>query len=193
MPFFLFILGSDSTHFFHFSAVLGAHPSLKSVRSIDSSHIIKRGDLDYNSKYGSQLKFSICQELPNYLDALSESNQKNFHKWQKIGLFGVQLYELLKQARPEWQNHSDIKVVWEVAKDERNNLFHRLEGLQKLELFEAWDTDNEPDWKKRILGCMNFIAQEDLSQEFTSLEEASLMAKVHNELVEAIAPNNFQT
>ncbi len=158
-----------------------------------SSHIIKKGDLDYNSKYGSQLKFSICQELPNYLDALSESNQKNFHNWHKIGLFGVPLYELLKQARPDWQNDPDIKVVWQVAKDERNNLFHRLEGLQKLELFEAWNTDNEPDWKKRILGCMNFIAQEDLSQEFTSLEEASLMAKVHNELVEAIAPNNFQT
>jgi len=158
-----------------------------------SSHIIKKGDLDYNSKYGSQLKFSICQELPNYLDSLSESHQKNFHKWQKIGLFGVPLYELLKQARPDWQNHPDIKVVWEVAKDERNNLFHRLEGLQKLELFEAWNTDNKADWKKRILGCINFIAQGDLSQEFTSLEEASLMAKVHKELVEAIAPNNFQT
>ena len=43
MPFFLFILGSDCTHFFHFSAVLpkcwlpkASHPSLKSVRSIDN-------------------------------------------------------------------------------------------------------------------------------------------------------------
>jgi|GEM_PF-6232575 hypothetical protein len=39
---------------------------------------------------------------------------------------------------------------------------------------------------------MNFIAKPDLLQEFTSLEEASLMAKVHKELVGAIAPNNIQ-
>jgi hypothetical protein len=36
------------------------------------------------------------------------------------------------------------------------------------------------------LGCLNFIAKEDLPQEFTSLEEASLMFKVHDELENAI-------
>ncbi|MGB7710665.1 MAG: hypothetical protein WBL95_14215 [Microcoleus sp.] len=143
--------------------------------------------------YGLQIKISICQELPNYLNALSENLQKNFQKWRNLGLYGDQLYELLKQARPDWQNHPDIKTVWEVAKKERNNCFHRLEGLQESEVFAAWDTQNKDEWKQRILSCMNFIAkQEDLLQEFTSLEEASLMAKVHDELVKAIARYELQ-
>ena len=52
MPFFLFILGSNYTHFFHFSAVLrkrclpkASHPSLKSVRSIVKSQLKKTEDL----------------------------------------------------------------------------------------------------------------------------------------------------
>jgi hypothetical protein len=149
------------------------------------SHIVQ------HPTYGLQIKFSICQELPNYLNALSENQQKNFQKWRNLGLYGDQLYELLKQARPDWQNHPDIKTVWEVAKKERNNCFHRLEGLQES-VFAAWDTQNKDEWKQRILSCMNFIAKQDLLQEFTSLEEASLMAKVHKELVGAIAPNNIQ-
>ena len=159
-----------------------------------SSQITKEGDPDYNRKYGPQLRFSICKELPGYLNALSPAMQTNFRDRGNIGLYGVSLYELLKQARPDWQNHPDIKIVWEVASKQRNNDFHRIEGLQESEVFKAWATDNSTDWKKRILGCINFIAQEeDRFQEFTSLEEASLMAKVHKELVEAIAPNNFQT
>jgi hypothetical protein len=152
-----------------------------------SSHIVQ------DPTYGLQIKISICQELPNYLNALSENQQKNFQKWRNLGLYGDQLYELLKQARPDWQNHPGIKTVWEVAKKERNNCFHRLEGLQEPEVFAAWDTQNKDEWKQRILSCMNFIAKQDLPQEFTSLEEASLMAKVHDELVNAIARYEIQT
>jgi hypothetical protein len=145
-----------------------------------SSHIVK------DPRYGLQIKVSICQNLPDYFKALSEPNQTKFQTWGQIGLYGEPLYELLKQARPEWKDHPDIKTVWEVAKKERNNCFHRLEGLQESEVCEAWDTKNKDEWKKRILGCLNFIAKEDLPQEFTSLEEASLMFKVHDELENAI-------
>jgi len=152
-----------------------------------------RSHIFQDPTYGLQIKISICQELPNYLNALSKNLRKIFQERRKLGLYGDQLYELLKQARPDWQNHPDIKTVWEVAKKERNNCFHRLEGLQESEVFAAWDTQNKDEWKQRILSCMNFIAKPDLLQEFTSLEEASLMAKVHKELVGAIAPNNIHT
>jgi hypothetical protein len=152
-----------------------------------SSHITQKSDPDYNAKYGPQLRLSICKELPDYWTALSSNMQRNFQEWGKLGLYGVQLYELLKQAKPEWKDNPDIKIVWEVAKEQRNNLFHRLEGLQESDVFEAWDTKTPEDWKKRILGCINFIAKEDLPKEFTSLEEASLMFQVHQELKNAIA------
>ena len=146
-----------------------------------SSHIVK------HPEHGLQIKLSIFQELPDYLNALSDKMQKNFQEWRNLGLYGVQLYELLKVARPDWKTHHDIKIVWEVAKKERNNCFHSLEGLQKHEVFAAWQTKNEDDWKKRILSCLNFIAKDDLTEEFTSLEEASLMFKVHEDLKKAIA------
>jgi len=154
-----------------------------------SSHIVK------DPQYGVQVKKSICQELPGYFNALSSTMQTNFERRGKIGLYGDQLYELLKQARPDWKSHPDIKIVWEVAKKERNNCFHRLEGLQESEVFDAWDTKTKNDWKQRILSCINFIAKEHLPQqeEFTSLEDASLMAKVHDELVNAIAHYELQT
>jgi hypothetical protein len=151
------------------------------------SHIVQ------DPKYGLKINISLCQELPNYLNALSENLQKNFQKWGNLGLYGDQLYELLKQARPDWQNHPDIKIVWEVAKKERNNCFHHLEGLQEPEVCAAWDTQNRDDWKKRILSCMNFIAKEDFPQGFASLEGASLMSQVHEELKKAIARYEIQT
>lgn len=178
--------GSTVDALFHsFRAAEGSISKWAEKRYI--SHIFK------DPKYGPQLKFSICQELPGYLNALSNANQVKFREKHKIGLYGDPLYELLKQARPEWQADPDIRIVWEVAKDDRNNLFHRLEGLQESDLLEAWETKNKDDWKKRLLGCINFIAKPDLPQEFTSLEEASLMAKVHDELVNAIARYELQT
>lgn len=179
--------GSTVDALFHsFRAVEGT--VIKWAEKRYSSHVVK------DSKYGLQIKLSICQELPDYFYALSDNLQKNFQKWGKLGLYGDQLYELLKQARPDWKNHPDIKIVWEVAKKERNNCFHRLEGLQESEVFDAWDTKSKNDWKNRILSCINFIAKEHLpqQQEFTSLEKASLMAKVHDELVDAIARYELQ-
>ncbi len=146
-----------------------------------SSYLVK------DKKYGTQIKLSIDEKLPNYFNALSEPNQRKFEQWGKIGLYGDPIYELLRQARPDWKDHPHIRRVWEDAKQERNNSFHKIEGLQESEVFEAWGTQTKQEWKQRILGCLNFIAKEDLPQEFKSLEDASLMFKVHKELEDAIA------
>jgi hypothetical protein len=171
--------GSTVDAMFHsFRAVEGS--ITKWVEKHYAAHILK------DPKYGLQIKWSITKELPNYFDALSEGNQKQFKKYGNIGLYGDPLYELLRQARPEWNTHPDIKVVWENAKNERNNLFHRLEGLQESELFEAWNTQTSEAWEKRLLGCLNFIANKELTKPFVSLEKASLMAQVHEKLKQLI-------
>ncbi len=85
----------------------------------------------------------------------------------------------------------DIFIFGSQIFKKRNDLFHQLKGLQgKEEVFKNWRSPNEPQWKQdpegkwkmRVLNCLNFISEET----FASLEEASLMVKVHRELVEAI-------
>lgn len=140
-------------------------------------------------KYGPQVKISILNNLPGYSNELSKTNQEKLQKYSQIGLYGDPIYDLLKSAKPQCKNNPDVRVVWEGAKTKRNKLFYRLEGLQESELFDAWNTNNEGDWKRRLLGCLNFIAQDDLPEgkPFSSLEEASVMARLHGELEKAIA------
>jgi hypothetical protein len=68
--------------------------------------------------------------------------------------------------------------------DRRNALFHRLSGLIEQALYDAWKTTNQEGWEKSILQCLNFISGRS---DFESLEQVSLMAKVHAELERAIA------
>ena len=86
----------------------------------------------------------------------------------------------------------DIFIFGTQSFDRRNDLFHNLKGLQGEEkVFENWRSPNESPWKPspvdkwkmRVLNCLNFISD----QSFASLEEASLMTEVHEELARAIA------
>lgn len=101
----------------------------------------------------------------------------------EIPLYGTSLDNLVQQAKPNYKHSLDIIKFWDVAKLWRNQLFHRLLKLEKKEVFMAWNTSNENEWKSRVLGCLNFLS----SQDFASLSEASLMSQVHKELKEAIS------
>ena len=139
--------------------------------------------IDHNN--GSpQIKASILDVFPSYIgDKRQENMMVTLKEKGKLGLYSFALYDLLRQSRPEWRKDPHIRSVWDVAAPRRNQLFHRLLGLQKFEVFEAWDTPNEEKWEVRILGCLNFLSEED----FSSLSEASLMSQVHREIKEAIA------
>lgn len=136
----------------------------------------------YENKHGWKLRYSILQELPKYRDTLSQTQQKNFEKYQKIGLFGNALFKLLQTARPEYKTHPYINIVWDDARKDRNNQFHRLLGLTKAEVFDCWNTNNQNDWEKILLGCLEFISKE----RFTTLKDASLISQVHKELENAL-------
>jgi hypothetical protein len=149
-------------------------------------------------KKGLQLKSSICNKFTNLTYLFGKLNQPK----PETGAYGKALFALLKEdRRQDWQFNSHICIFCKPLDrnysgndifEERNNLFHRLEGLQEQELFEAWDTSNPSSWITRVLGCVNFISKQDY--QFTSLEEeessneaASLIVKVHQELEKAIA------
>lgn len=110
--------------------------------------------------------------------------------------YGEDLYTFLDMKREINKTHDfDIWVFGNVVIKRRNDLFHNIKGLDDQEnVFEVWRSSNEPKWKEqaeekwkiRVLNCLNFIVREDFSEGFT-LEEASLMAKVHQELERAIA------
>jgi hypothetical protein len=161
-----------------------------------------RNYIYYDEKKSPQITESIELILPDYwkkikernskwLDDLGRRNQNNQAKGKptvpiSVGLFSLNLYTLLEMVRPETKSDQCMKIVLYSAKDERNQQFHRLLGLQKSDLFKAWQSKSVEDWEAKLVGCHNFIAKEDLPIEFVSLESASLMHKVHQELEQAI-------
>ena len=165
----------------------------------------------YDEKGSPQIQEEIQEILPEYwekiknknlawIEDIKKQNEKRQTKGKEpkpisVGLFSQNLYLLLEYVRPECKKDQFLKKGLYSAKDERNQQFHRLLGLREEDLFKAWKADDIDSWKSILLGCLNFIAKEDLpqEQEFTSLEESSLMANVHDELVNAIARYELQT
>jgi hypothetical protein len=132
-----------------------------------------------------QVKLSILEELPDYL---SNKKQKHllseFKEKQKLGLHSFPLYDLLRKGKPDWrQKCKDLSVFTDQIAPKRNKLFHRLKGLEVSDVFQEWKVNDLEELEVRIRHYLNFIS----NQSFNSLKTASLMAKVHRELVEAIA------
>ena len=154
------------------------------------SQIRKSNPNQPRTRYFHKENINMSTELNYWFERFSHKTYSN------VGLFGEPLFELLKASHSpgKWHNNSDIRTVAKITKEERNSTFHQLLGLQELELFAAWNTENSKDWEKRVLSCLNFISSQtfDLSIE-CPLEEASLMFNVQKELAKAIAPNNFPT
>jgi hypothetical protein len=97
------------------------------------------------------------------------------------------IHDLVAMVLKNWQSSNDIKVFKNHTSRYRNTLFHNLRGLEKEEVFQAWNTENYSKWQERVLGCINFIADQ---KEFTKLQESSLMSSVHEEMKTAI--NNYE-
>ena len=135
-----------------------------------------------NSLGNLKLRF---QGLADKLKNLGDKQQKPKGEI----LYGTTLYRLFETQKPDSENMPEYKrfLAEDGIGDKRNKNFHQLEGLSKDDVFRDWEVDNLEEWKKRILTYLNFIAKPDLPQEFTSLEEASLMSKVHEKLVKDIA------
>ncbi|MGC8451540.1 MAG: hypothetical protein ACL9RN_00750 [Cylindrospermopsis raciborskii] len=112
-----------------------------------------------------------------------------FHSFRAIeGLLrnrDTQYYEhknipdLIDSVLPNWELSPDIRIFRDHTSKRRNYLFHNLRGLkEQQEVFEIWKAKDYTQWQNKIIGCLNFITK----QEFNSLEKASLMSSVHEEL-----------
>lgn len=146
--------------------------------------------VQYKIDGSPEIKISVLRDLPNYINRLYPNMQDKLRNQGKIGLFSESLYQLLQTAKPECQKPTHImSVVWGTARDSRNPLFHRLLGLQEQQVFAAWDSTNKDAWKKKILDCLNFVAK----QPFTSLQKASLMYQLHQDLKQALIDYELQS
>ena len=74
-----------------------------------------------------------------------------------------------------------MKKFYKVTKTQRNEIFHNILGLSEEEVFKAWKMQTKNDWQKTVLECLNFITGKE--KEFNSLEDASIMYQVHEEIV----------
>ncbi|PNJ96607.1 hypothetical protein CEP14_05500 [Cylindrospermopsis raciborskii C04] len=125
-------------------------------------------------------KKAICKTMINELEptSLQDEVEKIFKKELELKVFRwKQLFWTIKQL--EKNKNSDMEIFYEVTKDERNKIFHNILGLSEEEVFKAWKRPTKDDWQKIVLGCLNFITDE----KFNSLEDASIMYQVHEEIV----------
>lgn len=125
------------------------------------------------------LNKSVCDDpkFPELRNFKIEFKEKS-----KLYLYGTKIDQLLQYNKPAAVEHEHLKYFFRTTREERNQIFHRLKRLREEGLFAAWGTNTSQQWQKRVIGCLNFLSD----QNFTSLESASLMTLVHEELKTAI-------
>jgi hypothetical protein len=124
------------------------------------------------------------------LDEKLKNQQENEQKPKGELLYGTTLYRLFETQKPDFKNMAEYKrfLAGDGIGEKRNKNFHQLQGLTEQDVYRDWEVENLEEWEQRILTYLNFITNDDPQKpEFTSLEEASLMAQVHQELEKAIA------
>lgn len=157
----------------------------------------------YYEKGSPQMIEKIQEILPEYWEKMKDKNsgwlkqltEENKNRQAKgkelkpvsVGLFSQNLYLLLEIVKPDCKKDPFLKKGLYGAKDERNQQFHRLLGLGEDKLFKAWESDNLKAWKETLIGCLNAIAIDDLPEEkFIEIEQVSLMAQVHQRLLQTL-------
>ena len=133
-------------------------------------------------------------------DYLSGSKLKDVRETIKkdggIDLELMTLCKIFKVKRSDYkQKCPDLITFWDNEREKRisarrNFIFHQVQGINEGQLLNFWQVDSTKeakkqikDWENKILNFLNFIADE---REFKNWSEASLMARVHQELVKAI-------
>jgi hypothetical protein len=132
-------------------------------------------DFSDNSKGFPIVRDSILQAHPNLRNDYNNARGNYPHaQWR-----GSLRQRILEIVIPETARHRDFQCFWsDECQGERNTASHLLGGISERDLFKAWgeDINNRSQWEQRILGCINLMTR----QTFTTLDRASLFAKVHD-------------
>lgn len=155
--------------------------SVRAVEGLTSEWAIDRyaGYVKQERGRSPVLKKSVCNDAK-----FSElvKFEREFENKPDMHLYGTKLDKLLQYSRPQASAHEDLKIFFKTTRNWRNDLFHTLSRLREEDLYAAWDARTVIEWEDRIVGCLNFLSE----QNFACLKAASLMALVHEELKNAI-------
>jgi hypothetical protein len=104
----------------------------------------------------------------------------------KFNLYGKALYNCFEEVYSINANEDIYKFGHNIF-DKRNDLFHQLLGKEKSQVFDFWGTSNQSELEKRIINCLNSVSRQSFDASIDNpLKSASLMARVHEELVKEI-------
>jgi len=144
--------------------------------------LLKKSIFNERDKFFANAKYKQNGKPDNDIAKLEEKIRQSEEEHYLLD-FAV-LCKFFRSLRQEYKEQCpEIKdlLTNEVSKT-RNAIVHQLLGLQEEELYRAWGTENRDNWERRLLTCLNFIAQ----QSFREWDEASLMAHFYHKLTEAI-------
>ncbi|ELS00140.1 hypothetical protein [Gloeocapsa sp. PCC 73106] len=138
------------------------------------------------TKNNYYLKDTILSKFPNLNSDFQGRYNIELKRWVQVKLIEANMPIICQNRDFQAWNSKECQ-------DLRNRFSHRLGGIDEKELFEAWgnDINNESNWKKRVLNCLNAITQ----QNFSSLEQASLFYPIHHKVQEKIKeyqPSNIK-
>lgn len=163
-------------------AMLHSHRSVEGLLYLWAVNSFPNYVTEKQNQYPS-LKRSILQ---TYSSLQHHFNRQGIQ--QEISLDGFVWQDLLNAAIPETRNSNDFQAFWGEARKMRNALSHRLGGLVENEVYKAWDVTNSKQWQARILNCLNLVT----TQSFTTISQASIFARMHNQVVKAIAQHELR-
>lgn len=145
---------------------------------------------------GIQLKFKAIADKSEHGKKIKSEDKVEFGFFNLCNLFKAFNYAAYKGSC------SCLNVFFGKGnvRDRRNAIVHQVKGLSVADLCTYWGIScsenlediaerekNIREWKIKLKDLLNCIVKEDFPDGFASLEEASLMAKVHQELVSSIA------
>lgn len=149
------------------------------------------------SKVSGKKAKKAVSDIKSKLESLSwklQNEDAKISKHERVEMNLRTLCNLFKAVRyvDYDQNCPALKIFWDNDEDsnvseKRNFIVHQVQGMAEPDLWEFWGVSSLEDWESRLLEFLNFIIKEDFPEGFSSLEEASLMTRVHQELNEAIS------
>jgi hypothetical protein len=133
---------------------------------------------------------SDLKKIKGNLEKLELKSPSEIEKGDKTELNLATLCKLFKACRyDEYKKDcKELKIFWESDKEKsisekRNLIVHQIQGMPESKLWEYWDVSSKEAWWQRLLKFLNFISNKN---SFESLQDASLMSKVHERLKVAI-------
>jgi len=145
---------------------------------------------------GIQSKFKKIEEKRARGEKIKSEDKAEFGFFNLCSLFKAFNYADYKG------NCSCLNVFFgeDNVRDRRNAIVHQVKGLSVVDLCTYWGISCSEDlediakceksimeWKAKLKDLLNCVVKEDFHEGFATLEEASLMSKVHQALEIAIA------